>query len=191
MTRTAPILLLDLDTPLADFDAQTLTMIRDAGFDIDIAGLGDQTHRYMTDHIVSPAHRRMARNLIEQPGWFRSLPVVPGAQECVAALFDAGVDVWVCTKPLEANPTCRDDKGAWLREHFPDLEDRLIIAPDKSLIVGDVLLDDAPHPSWLDRAAWDPVVFATTYNGPGTAWDGLPRFSWSDPIDTLLDLVFA
>src|SRR5690606_26027440 len=105
------------------------------------------------------------------------LPVTPGAQEGVDALMAVGVDVWVCTKPLEVNPTCRDEKGAWLREHFPMLEKRLIIAPDKSLVMGDILLDDAPSLEWARRATWMPVVFDAPFNRAGSIWERLPRWT--------------
>lgn len=180
-------LLLDMDGPLADFDRHFYERASAAGYTFDVAGPHVQTARYFTDHIADRRERAEARKMVDAPGWFEGLPVTPGAIEGVAALLDRGIDVWVCTRPLEANPTCRDAKGAWLREHFPELERRLIIAPDKSLIVGDVLLDDAPKPAWLDRAPWRSIIFAAPFNGRGSAWGGLPRWSWRDPISWLLD----
>lgn len=124
--------------------------------------------------------------MIEAPGWFRGLPVTPGAKSGVGQLLTAGVDIWVVTKPLEANPTCRDDKAAWLREHFPMLERKLILAPDKSMIVGDVLLDDAINLEWILKAQWRPVVFRAPFNGSGSEWHYLHSWSWGDPIEDLL-----
>lgn len=174
-----------MDGPLADFDRHFHTKcVEMGGIEFDVDGPHVQSERYFTDHIPDPTQRRLARTMIDAAGWFRSLPVVEGAKEGVAELLDFGFDIWVCTKPLEKNPTCRDDKGAWLREHFPMLEDRLIIAPDKSLIIGDVLLDDAPKVAWFKSAPWVPVLFAVPFNGPGSEWDGcnLLRWSWgSDP----------
>lgn len=180
-------LLLDQDGPLADFDMHFYERC-EGRYELDVAGPHEQTARYFTDHIPNRAHRAEARAMVDKAGWFRHLPVTPGAIEGVAALIDAGVDVWVCTKPLEVNPTCRDDKGAWLAEHFPMLEHKLIITPDKSLIAGDVLLDDAPHSTWIDRASWTPVIFAAPFNGPGSAWADLPHWTWGDPLDDLLDI---
>jgi 5'-nucleotidase len=179
-------LLLDMDGPLADFDVHFHDRARALGHEFDVAGPHLQTARYFTDHIVDPWARKEARRMIDSSGWFASLPVTPGAVEGVAQLLDAGVDVWVCTKPLEVNPTCRDEKGAWLREHFPMLERKLIIAPDKSLVRGDVLLDDAPKLDWIGQATWIPVIFAAPFNGAGSEWDGLPRWSWGDPLADLL-----
>lgn len=41
----------------------------------------------------------------------------------------------------------------WLVEHIGDGWDRrLILTPDKSLVVGDILLDDAPKHEWYGAA---------------------------------------
>lgn len=179
-------LLLDMDGPLADFDVHFWERCIAEGWAFDIQHHSHQRHRYFTEHIPDRAHRRAARAMVDAPGWFRHLPVTPGARDGVTALLAAGIDIWVCTKPLEVNPTCRDDKGAWLADHFPELLDRLIIAPDKSMVHGDVLLDDAPKRKWFDRATWWPVIFDAPYNRDGSEWAELPRFSWGDDIGDLL-----
>ena len=51
---------------------------------------------------------------------------------------------------------------------------------------GALLLDDAPKPQWSARATWRPVIYPTPWNGDGTDWGHLPRWSWADPIDDLL-----
>ena len=180
-------ILLDMDGPLAGFDAACWELVRDYDVPtIDADGEHNQTARYMTDHIA-PTRRTWFRKQLEQPGWFESLPVTPGAVDGVAALEELGVDLWVVTKPMEKNPTCRDAKAMWLRTNgFESLEDKLIIAPDKSLVVGDILLDDAPAVKWFAAAAWRPVIFTAGFNGPESEWTGSPRWDWSKPIDELL-----
>jgi 5'-nucleotidase len=119
--------------------------------------------------------------------WFYDLPVVEGAVEGMKRLAEAA-DVWVCTKPLEANHYCRDGKAWWVHRHLgPEWESRLIIAPDKSMVRGDILLDDAINLDWLPRASWQPVVFPAPFNGDGSDWSCLPRWTWGDPIEHLLD----
>lgn len=179
------IILLDMDGPLADFDLHFWERCTADGHQFDVAHPSLQHHRFFTEHIPNRRERSAARQMVDTSGWFRSLPVTPGAIEGVEALRSAGHEVWVCTKPLEVNPTCRDEKAAWLAEHMPFLERRLIIAPDKSLIYGDVLLDDAPKMEWLPLALWRPVVFSAPYNGPGSEWADLPHWSWGDAIDDL------
>lgn len=179
-------ILLDMDGPLADFDTAFWEAATEAGFDFGIPSLEHQLHRFMTDHL--PRHLRdEAQAIVQQPGWFDGLPITSGAEEGVYDLLEAGVDLWVCTKPLESNPTCLNDKAAWINRYFPDLRDRLITAPDKSMIKGDLLLDDAIKLDWIERAEWSPMVFTVPFNGPHSKWADLPHWSWSDPIETLLE----
>ncbi len=181
-------LLLDMDGPLADFDQKVWDLCGQMGWPLHLTDLQDpRRKRFLTDNMSPHQSARLRAHINETRGWFRELSVTAGAVDGVAALKAAGIDIWVCTKPLEANPSCRDDKGAWLREHFPQLENKLIIAPDKSLIHGDVLLDDAPKLSWFSDATWRPVIFPSVFNGPGSEWDGLPSWGWSDPISDLIN----
>jgi 5'-nucleotidase len=171
-----------MDGPLADFDRHFFKRCAESGWlmDCDYAG---QVHRFATDHIPDKEHRRLAREMVDSTRWFYDLPVTPGSQEGLEELAQHA-EVWVCTKPLEANATCRDDKAAWLARHFGEWwVKRLILAPDKSLVMGDVLLDDAPHPRWFQRAAWTPVIFPMSWNGPGSKWDGMCRWKWGDNIE--------
>lgn len=178
-------LLLDMDGVIANFDEKTYSRASAEGHQFDIAHPREQTMRYVTDHVV-PHQRNAVRQMTYEAGFFRSFPVMEGAQAGVEALLSKGVDIWVCTKPLERNPTCRDEKGAWLKEHFPMLEKKLIIAPDKSLIKGAILLDDAPKIEWIPHAEWYPVVFTRSFNGVGSAWEEYEHWCWQDDVDVLL-----
>lgn len=178
-------LLLDMDGPIADLDRQVWDDSVAAGWKWDIETLDQFIHRYSTVHIIDPEHREAARALINQPGWFRALPVTPGAQEGVEALLAAGHEITVCTKPLATNPTCRDEKYAWLVEHFPMLAPEMITAPNKSRITGDLLLDDAIDHAQAAVAGWEPVVFRMPFNGTGTEWGHYPNWGWGDPIERL------
>lgn len=184
-----PIVLVDMDGPLADFDAEFFAACERNGWAMDCT-IEQQRHRFATDHIPDKAHRAAARAHVDSTDWFRHLPVTRGAIEGMAVLAEHA-DVWICSKPLEANATCRDDKAWWLAKHFGDeWARRLILAPDKSLVYGDLLLDDAPNPDWYLRCTWRPVIFPTPWNGAGSKWDDIDaRWTWGDPIDVLLGVL--
>lgn len=181
-----PTVLLDMDGPLADFDRAFFERCAWNGWEMDCT-LATQTHRFATDHIPNRAARAHARRMVDTTGWFASLPVTAGARNGLLSLAEVA-DVWIVSKPLEANPSCRDEKAEWLRREFgTEWERRLILAADKSMVRGDVLLDDAPHVEWCERATWVPVIFATPWNGAGSKWESLRRWTWRDPIERLLD----
>lgn len=182
-----PLLLMDQDGPLAAFDDLFYERVVERGWQLDVSSPAEQVHRYFSDHIVDEIERAESRRMTEEPGWFRELPVVPGSQEGVARLMEAGVDIWICTKPMEGNPTCASDKYEWVAEHFPDLAKRVIVTPNKGLVVGDVLLDDAPLSDWFPYACWTPVIYECGYNGGGSDWGHLPRWTWDQDIEILLE----
>lgn len=182
------IVLVDLDGPVADFDGAFFAICESMGWAMDIASPMEQRHRFATDHIPDKEDRRSARSYVNESRWFLDLPIVDGAAEGLREL-DArdGVDVWLCTKPLEANKTCRDDKAQWVIDKLgPEWERKLIVTPDKSMVRGDILVDDAPYMEWLARSHWHPIIFPMPWNGEGSKWAGLPRWSWEDPIKDLL-----
>lgn len=176
-----PICLLDMDGVLAGFDERCWAEVAKWGWPTDIAGPAEQTAYYMTEHLVERRHRRRLRSFIDESRWFRDLPVIEGSQDGVAML-EQHFDVWVCTKPLATSHSCAGDKQAWVKEHFPSLHGKIILASDKSMVVGDLLIDDYIRPEQAERALWSPITFARPYNtdGPGLRW------AWGDPVEPLL-----
>lgn len=183
-----PVLLLDQDGPLADFDAAFHNYCLSHGFALNITGLDDlRRQRFMTDNMPHGADRELARTRINETHWFRTLPVTEGALEHIHELEEV-FDVWVCTKPLEQNPYCRDDKAAWIGEFFPQFINKLIMAPKKSMVHGAILLDDAPRLECIPVATWKPVIFESVFNGDHSEWAGIPSWTWGDDVQLLLDL---
>ncbi len=177
-----------MDGVLADFDLafyeRSCELVGESPF-----AFGDdpskQAHRFMTDDIKPEfSHlRNKLRAQVEQEGWFLDLPEIEGAVEGMDRLIEFA-RVWICTKPLESNPWCRDEKAKWIRQKMGTYwETRLILAPDKSLIRGRLLLDDAIKPHWVPDSEWEPVVFPAPFNAPGTTHGAdWRRWDWSmDP----------
>ena len=79
-----------------------------------------------------------------QPGFFLGLDPIPGAIEAVKKIMaDDRYTVWVVTAPSVQNPLCYTEKRLWIEKHFGmELVHNMIIAPDKSRVKGDYLIDD-------------------------------------------------
>jgi 5'(3')-deoxyribonucleotidase len=108
----------DQDGPLADFDAAA----RARG--------------------LAPGEAKML------PGFYRSLPLVAQAREAVLELvLLPGCQVFVATKIPDENPLAASEKIAWLHQHLPELEERIIITPNKACLgtQDDFLIDDRAH----------------------------------------------
>lgn len=181
-----PVFLVDMDGVIADFDGWLFD--RSHLFPSLNVTYQERDHYFLTDNVNKEDASKM-RSLVNSSRIFAELDPLPGAVAGLWALAEEA-DVWICTRPLEANPHCRDDKGAWLRKHFgPEFEKRMILTSDKSLVRGAVLLDDHPKQVEIDRALWRPVVYSQPFNtwrdGAG-AWDAYPHYSWDLPLEDLL-----
>lgn len=109
---------LDQDGPLADFQAAATT----AGWEPKVAKM--------------------------QRGFYRSLPLTPGAREAVDELLAFHhLHVFVATKIPDRNPYAATEKILWLNEHLPGMGERIIITPNKACIgtPDDFLVDDRAH----------------------------------------------
>lgn len=179
-------LLVDMDGVLADFDGALYRWCADKNIELDITAPSEQSSRWLTDHVTNKFQRKMMRNFIQSPGFFSELEPLRGAIECFVQLEDH-FDVWICTKPLDASPTCADEKRAWVNKYLgKEWVAKTIITPHKGLVRGDILLDDAPKIPWIEDATWKPVIFPHPWNGEGSKWESFDRWSWGDDIAWLI-----
>jgi 5'(3')-deoxyribonucleotidase len=77
-------------------------------------------------------------------GFFQNLAPMPGALAAFAQLRGLpGFDVHILTAASVNNPLSYTEKRFWVEAHIGfDMCKRLILAPDKSLLKGDFLIDD-------------------------------------------------
>lgn len=76
------------------------------------------------------------------PGFFLDLEPIPGAIEAVKWL-EQHHEVYITTRPSYINAHCYTEKRLWVEKYF-GLETcrNLTLAPNKGLLIGDVLIDD-------------------------------------------------
>ncbi len=115
-----------------------------------------------------------AAEIKHQPGAYLAMPPIDGALEAVRSVIDLGFEVWIATKPPTGIAYAYADKAAWIFQHLPELERRLIITHDKGLLgdAGDYLCDDRPHR-------------ANCANFPGTLLAFVDGFHWPQALAVL------
>lgn len=184
---TKPTVLMDMDGVIADFDEQFFTRAIESGWSFDIEHRSHQVSRWLTDHMPHKHEKKQAWKMLGSGGWFRNLPVIEGSKQGMYEL-DKLADIWICTKPLDSDPTCLQDKRDWVAQHFPKFKNKLIITPDKSLIKGAVLLDDAPKMHWLETAEWKPLIYSHPFNSHADSpLYEYPHYDWSQPVDKIVE----
>lgn len=108
------------------------------------------------------------RKLMYEPGFFRSLPLIAGARQALQELRERGVNVFFCTAPmLGRSCPCASEKLDWLRDHFGEwAPEQCVITTDKTLVMGDVLIDDNPEIQGVMTPTWKHVYFHQPCNRP-------------------------
>jgi 5'-nucleotidase len=171
------IILVDQDDTLADFDGLFLDHWRT---------------RYPSAPYVMPEQRRnfylrddYAEHVREQipgiycaPGFFRDMPPIPGGIEAVKQMLALGHDVRICTSPLDQFEHCVLEKFQWVERHLGhEFTRRIILTYDKTLIRGDLLIDDRPDIQGALIPEWEHVIFDQAFNRSVT---GKRRLNWSN-----------
>lgn len=122
---------------------------------------------FYTERIFPEEFHKTVDELSLEQEFFENLPPIEGAIEAVNEMLgDPNLSVWVCSAPKKTSPYCHSEKFRWLKKHFgQEFAERLILTRDKTLAVGDYLIDDKlvilgenQNPSW------EHIVFDQPYN---------------------------
>jgi 5'(3')-deoxyribonucleotidase len=98
---------------------------------------------------------------VNTPGFFRTVPVMPGSIDCLKEL-NARYDVIVVSMATEF-PVCLTDKRLWLTDHYPFISwKQMVFCGNKSLIKGDIMIDD--HLKNLDSFDGETIMYNQPHN---------------------------
>ncbi|OYX42385.1 hypothetical protein B7Y94_03655 [Candidatus Saccharibacteria bacterium 32-49-12] len=177
MKSERPIVLVDMDGVLADFDGATETFLRDSHPHIPIM---ERKNFYFRDDYPDPEHEAIISKLHSSQGFFLNLPPIKGALEGLDKVEELGYEARICSSPLSKNLWCVQEKREWLRVHRGRLmAERAIIDSSKENYDGIALVDDRPVVQNADIASWSHVVFDQPYNRHVDA--DLRIQGWDDP----------
>lgn len=180
-TSTRPIALVDMDGVLFDLYAGVHRIARDTlGVGPDVLPLppADELTEFRFPAVTPQAKAAMDAVMVH-PDLFADLPPMPGAVQAIGEMAEQ-YDIIICSTPSLDNPTCASAKIDSLVRHFGrDIAKNAILTHDKTMVVGDILIDDKPDITGrIATPAWQQVVFDWSYNRDRT---DLPRLTdWSN-----------
>lgn len=122
-----------------------------------------------TDHDIDKDYPHEYRDLIEEiplrKSFYRSLEPMQGAKEALEKMLGLGHDVRICTAPKRSHTYCVPEKFAWVEEHLGQKwTERIILTRDKTLVHGDILIDDKPTITGVHTPSWEQVFYDQPYN---------------------------
>ena len=155
MTRES--IAIDMDEVLADTVGSLIERVNDR---MDLSITYDMLEGKKLRHAM-PEHDGLLTEILREPGFFRQLDVMAGAQEAVKKLT-AHYDVYIATAAMDV-PTSFHDKYEWLRQHFPFLDPQhFVFCGRKNIVKADYLIDD--NPRQLSIFTGKPIMYAASHN---------------------------
>jgi 5'-nucleotidase len=135
------ILLIDMDQVLVDMVPAWLRLYETISGD-----KVDFNEIYNYDFSRSVKYPKLLNSIIENPGFFRSLPPLPGAVDALKqVLKDDRYETIIVTQPPRKSDYAIKEKREWILDHIHDFDlENFIFAHKKYLIRGDLLFDDKP-----------------------------------------------
>ena len=92
---------------------------------------------------VDEPYKEEVKKIFREPGFTESLQPITGAVTALKQMVAEGHDVRLCTSPLVNQPMGVGEKFVWLAAVLGDeWKKRIIITSDKTLVKGQVLIDD-------------------------------------------------
>ncbi len=160
------IFLSDLDGVGSDWDG---------GFDLEattnyahVPGipLRHERHHFGFAEDYQDETRAAIQEILDLPRFYDKLEPLEGWIDAMHEMEAEGHDVLIVTTPFDTNPTCADDKRAWVARHLgTKWRKRVILTDDKTAIMGDFLIDDKPKViTGLFEPVWERIVFDQHYN---------------------------
>lgn len=179
-----PIVLVDMDGVLADFDTAFHETVRE-----------EYPHVLMIDPLPEPPsfyasqaypgeYQSALRSISNAEGFFARLPVIPGALEGWQRIIDEGFQPQICSSPIRSNPYSKAEKLGWLEEHMAPVfgswvVETAIITNEKFRYDGVALIDDRPDMPNAAIAPWQHVLFDQPCNR--YVETDMRLLGWSDP----------
>jgi 5'-nucleotidase len=133
------------------------------------------------DHYPA-AHRADLMAASRMDGLYAGLDPLPGAIEALKDMEQNCSDFlepFLCSAPDVdySSLGCHSEKAGWVEKHLgPWWTRRLVLTKDKTLVRGNVLIDDKPNITGVMTPVWQHLLFDQPYNRSETG----PRFSWPE-----------
>ncbi|KAM9210976.1 5'(3')-deoxyribonucleotidase, cytosolic type [Dugong dugon] len=185
--------LVDMDCVLADFEGGLLRSFR-RRFPADPHVPLEERRGFLVCEqyrALRPDLADKVASVYEAPGFFLDLEPIPGALEAMREMKDMeDTEVFICTSPLMKYEHCVREKYRWVEKHLgPQFVERIILTRDKTVVLGDLLIDDKDTIQGREKTPrWEHILFTCCHNQHLALPPTRRRLlSWSDNWRGIID----
>lgn len=184
--------LVDMDGVMCDFEKHMLLEFRKRYPREPFVLPDDRRTFYMAEQYdeLKPGLALKINQIMNEKGFFLTMPPIAGAVDAVKEMSEMdGVQVFICTSPVDDSLFCVSEKFAWVKEHLgSEWIKQTILTSDKTLIHGDILIDDRNHVTGLvSPPSWDHIIFTQAHNRHLTASEGQRQFGFVGRLENWTD----
>ncbi len=170
------LFLIDVDGVLCDFTGGCLSVLKSERI------LGNITQESFTQYdfweTLSPKQGEMLSRAINRKGFVATLNPLPQAKEAVARIRAQGHHVKFVTAPLDSSEFWMFERKEWLKFHFGAKKEDIIFAHDKSVVWGNVFIDDKDTSVLAWQKQW-PTQKGFIFSQPWSKEQpGIARVDW-------------
>jgi 5'-nucleotidase len=184
-------MLIDMDGVLAEFEGYFLEQFRKKWPEEPFIPIKDRRTFLLYDD-EKYSHEQV-NEILDAKGFFLNIPPIEGAVEALKEMNEMqGVNVFICTTPwLRTYPWSTVEKYQWVEKYMgKEWLRRIILTVDKTVIKGDLLIDDNHSIKGAEKQpTWEHVIFTAGHNrhveGPRRLEGWKPRKTWVDIINDL------
>jgi 5'-nucleotidase len=176
------IILIDMDGVIADFEGRVIEELNKNYPEIKIIVNRDKG---IVDFYKERDEKtyKIIEKIIYSKSFIKNLKPIKGSKEALKYLLDKGNDVFICSSPLTKTEYSFSEKFNWIIDNLgEEWRRRLILVKDKTLIKGDILIDDKHDIKGLTGSSWEHIIFDQPYNSHIT---GKKRINWDNFKDVL------
>ncbi len=112
-----------------------------------------------------PEFEKSIQRIKSLKGLIENLEPLKDSIESLKEIEKIGHEVFICTSPLTNYKNSVLEKYRWVEKYFGyEWIKKIILTKDKTLIKGDILIDDKPEIFGLKDPEWEHIIFDRPYN---------------------------
>lgn len=126
----------------------------------------------------------LLKEALKDPSLFVMPEATEGGLEAITEMRANGHEVFICTSPISYYQTCVLEKYQWVEKHFGyEWTKKIILTKDKTIVSGDILIDDKPEITGIAVPSWSHVLYDRLYNRHITNKRRLTWKNWKEVLN--------